>query len=206
MHISPSVTTLAPQYLELELRFRLYMLYLLHSMRPSATLFVALKGRREDAVQDAVRDAGREERLTVAEAAERLGITKEAVRKRIHRGTLHSDKDDGTVRVYIPPSRTPSGTASMARDELVDELRDRVRSLEGRLDEEREARRRADTIIAQLTQANATLAARVPELEASQEPPGGPQSAAEEETGRGTAPPDQHGAEPRPWWRRVFGG
>jgi excisionase family DNA binding protein len=64
-------------------------------------------------VQDAVRDAGKDERLTVAEAAERLGITKEAVRKRIHCGTIRSDKDqDGTVRVYISPSDTASDTAS----------------------------------------------------------------------------------------------
>ena len=64
-------------------------------------------------MQDALQDAGKDERLTVAEAAERLGITKEAVRKRIHRGTLRSDKDqDGTVRVYISPSDTASDTAS----------------------------------------------------------------------------------------------
>jgi hypothetical protein len=43
--------------------------------------------------------------------------------------------------------------------------------LRGQLAEEREARRRADTIIAQLTQANAALASRVPELEAPQELP-----------------------------------
>ena len=54
-------------------------------------------------------------------------------------------------------------------------MRSRIRSLEDQLAEERDARRRkADTIIAQLTQANAALAARVPELEASSEPPGGP--------------------------------
>ena len=64
-------------------------------------------------MQDALQDAGKDERLTVAEAAERLGITKEAVRKRIHRGTIRSDKDqDGTVRVYISPSDTASDTAS----------------------------------------------------------------------------------------------
>ena len=46
------------------------------------------------------------------------------------------------------------------RNELVGELRDRVRSLERRLDEERESRRRADNIIAQLTQATAALTER----------------------------------------------
>jgi phage shock protein A len=43
-----------------------------------------------------------------------------------------------------------------------------VRSLERRLDEEGESRRRADTIIAQLTQANTALNERLRELEASQ--------------------------------------
>src|ERR671921_104710 len=52
---------------------------------------------------------------------------------------------------------------------LVEVLREQAEYLRGQLAEEREARRRADTIIAQLTQANATLAARVPELEAPQE-------------------------------------
>jgi excisionase family DNA binding protein len=53
------------------------------------------------------------DRLTVAEAADRLGITKETVRKRVHRGTLHADKDAvGTVRVHVTPFGTASATAS----------------------------------------------------------------------------------------------
>jgi len=69
------------------------------------------------------------------------------------------------------------------RDRLVEELRDRINSLERRIDEERESRRRADTIIAQLTQANVALNERLRELEAPSESPEGPQSAAE---GRGS--------------------
>jgi cell division septum initiation protein DivIVA len=59
------------------------------------------------------------------------------------------------------------------RDELIDELRDRIRSLERRLDEGEDYRRRTDTIIAQLTQANAALNDRLRELEvsAAQAPP-----------------------------------
>jgi excisionase family DNA binding protein len=64
------------------------------------------------------------ELLTVAEAAERLGITKEAIRKRIHRGTLRSDKDaDGTVRVYLPLYGT---AASPDRELLYGEMRGSV--------------------------------------------------------------------------------
>jgi hypothetical protein len=54
--------------------------------------------------------------MTVAAAAEALGVSKEVVRKRITRGTLRSEKDpDGTVHVYVPPSGTPSGTPPVRR-------------------------------------------------------------------------------------------
>ena len=89
------------------------MSHLLHPASPSAMLFVPARGQREGAVLDAAGDTWMDDRLTVAEAADRLGITKEAVRKRIHRGTLHADKDaDGTVRVHVPDGETASGTAS----------------------------------------------------------------------------------------------
>jgi predicted ArsR family transcriptional regulator len=42
------------------------------------------------------------QRLTVAEASEVLGITVEAVRGRIKRGTLEHERDSGTVYVLLP--------------------------------------------------------------------------------------------------------
>ncbi len=158
-------------------------------------------------------DESRTMRVTVEDAARLLGIEKGSVKKRIQRGKLRAERDArGATWVYVDRSETVSDTSSgqsaTARDELVEELRDRVRSLERRMDEEREARRRADTIIAQLTQANAALAARVPELEAPSEPPGGPETATEEperaEPRAGARSP--HERISRPWWRRVFGG
>jgi hypothetical protein len=59
------------------------------------------------------------------------------------------------------------------------EMRNRISSLENQLFEDRESRRRADTIIAQLTQANAALAARVPELEAAESYEDGSEGAAQ---------------------------
>ena len=152
-------------------------------------------------------------RVSVEEAATLLGIEKGSVKKRIQRGKLRSEKDaSGQVWVYLERSETvrdqSQRLSETERDELVGELRDRVRSLERRLDEERESRRRADTIIAQLTQANAALAARVPELEAPQERPGPPETAAED-TESAEPHPDAPGAPEgtqRPWWRRMFGG
>jgi hypothetical protein len=101
--------------------------------------------------RDAMQDAGRDERLTVAAAAEQLGISKEAVRKRISRGTLRADKDaDSTVRVYVPKSDTSSGTEVEILRELVEELR-RER------DDWKEQARIADRLLA-------TALERIPEL------------------------------------------
>ncbi len=51
------------------------------------------------------------DRLTVAEAADRLGVSQDAVRKRIVRGTIRHDRDEeGRVYVYAPSSDTSSKT------------------------------------------------------------------------------------------------
>jgi hypothetical protein len=113
--------------------------------------------------------------------------------------------------------------ARVDREALIEAKDHAIQILEDQLREEREARRRADTIIAQLTQANAALAQRVPELTAAPEPAGASKSAATEperaeprsSTGgaqegyglpRDTAEFPVGGSLIRPWWRRVFGG
>ena len=112
------------------------------------------------------------------QAAEDLGVTVDAIRKRIQRGTIPHERDDGWAWVLLEaPSSVPDeglGDYRTVSDELVDELRDQVHYPHEMLGEERDAHRRADTIIAQLTQANAFLAARVPELGSSPEEPGSP--------------------------------
>jgi excisionase family DNA binding protein len=170
--------------------------------------------------EGAIRDDGRDERMTVAEAAEALGTSKEAVRKRIARGTLRSEKDpDGTVYVYVPyasgtPSGTASGTEGEDRDHLYQEMRDRISYLERQVEEEREARRRADTLLARLMD-------RLPELEPPPEPRGSPRGSPETATEeQGIEPRSSTGGpqeaterpfteedpQPRSWWRRMFGG
>jgi hypothetical protein len=154
-------------------------------------------------------------RVSVEEAATLLGIEKGSVKKPIQRGKLRSEKDaSGTIWVYLDKSETvqdqSQGQSATDRDELVSELRDRVRSLERRLDEERESRRRADTIIVQLSRANEEQALTIRELEAPASPEAreSPQTV-EDESERAESRPDaggvQEGAQ-RPWWRRVFGG
>jgi len=147
-----------------------------------------------------------QDRVTIQEAARRLGVKEDAIRKRIQRGTLrHKKTPEGRVYVWVDSDQ--DATRDTAQDayqdtprELVDELKDRVNYLERVLEEEREARteerRRHDTLMAQLMQ-------RIPEIEAPerpQEPPEspGPETPTPEPGGRET------GAE-RHWWRRMFG-
>jgi hypothetical protein len=122
--------------------------------------------------------------LDVNSAAEELGVSTDAVRKRISRGTLRSDRQDGTVRVWLDDGGTEAGReAQVDGGALVEVLKEQAAYLRGQLAEEREARRRADTIIAQLTQANAALAARVPELEGPREEPEATETVEEEPEG-----------------------
>jgi hypothetical protein len=176
-------------------------------------------------------------RLTVAEAAKVLGITEAGVRKRVQRSQIPHERDDGgRVWVWVSPGETRDAESRdepiQSRDELVDELHDRIRYLENQLTEERDARRRADTIIAQLSQANAEQARTIRAIEApasmteppSQEPTEEPVTAteqpgrvepqrsveaADEAERAGRAPSESAmggGRLHRSWWRRIFGG
>ena len=133
--------------------------------------------------------------MDLKEAAETLGVTSEAVRKRVRRGTIASEKhEDGRVLVWVDvgsDSGYDGGSdggyderVGRGYDELLEEVRDRVRSLEKQLDEEKEANRENRRIIAGLVQ-------RVPELEpakdASTEPREGNVTPSEGAS-KGTAP------------------
>jgi len=105
--------------------------------------------------------------VDAGEAAQELGISTDAVRKRIARSSLEASREDGRVLVWLDEGGTEAGReGQIDGGALVEDLREQVLYLRSIPSEEREARRRADTIIAQLTQANAALAQRVPELEA----------------------------------------
>ncbi len=177
--------------------------------------------------------------MTVGEAARTLGIKEESVRKRVRRGKLRFEKDeDGRLYVYVDGTRTARGerlggpedlNADRSEDESRNVARELIESrdetiliLQDQLQEEREARRRADTIIAQLTQADLIHAQRMPALEVSQVYEEAIQGAAESAAGvyrqsgtgdpleavrpRDTAEFPVRGSLTRPWWRRAFGG
>jgi excisionase family DNA binding protein len=144
-------------------------------------------------------------RLTVTEAAEVLGISGDAVRSRIKRGTLTTVREGGRVFVVLGATDRPTAQAqpthAPGEDRLYQEMQERIRYLESQVEEEREARRRADTLLARLMD-------RLPELEAPPEPSGSPETAEEEIQRAESRQATVESQEPvqRPWWRRVFGG
>src|SRR5215203_2770635 len=117
-------------------------------------------------------------RVDVQEAAGLLGTSVDAVRKRIRRGTLRSEREDGRVYVWVddgqdshaPPYRevahgVQDGVRSVvveAKDAHIAALEERIGSLEKQLDVRAEELRRKDHIVAALT-------ARVPELGPAQD-------------------------------------
>jgi hypothetical protein len=146
--------------------------------------------------------------VDVGEAAQELGISTDAVRKRIARGSLRSDRENGSVRVWLDDGGTEAGREAQVDSEvLVESLRDQVGYLRSQLDIRTEELREHRRIIAALTQ-------RIPEIEAPTEPTGTaeghsePAQASAEEQVVPTHP-TPHSDEPRssekPWWRRVFG-
>jgi hypothetical protein len=142
-------------------------------------------------------------RVTIREAAAKLGVTEAAIRKRIQRGSLGKELGkDGRVYVYLDLSRDMSHPESQIHrdpvvEELVEELRDRVAFLERSLERRSVEAERYQQIVAGLTQTNNQLASRLRELEAPQEPPGASETDAET-VARDDAPDYQTGAqEPR---------
>ena len=141
-------------------------------------------------------------RASVAEAARRLGVSQDAVYKRIKRGTMPYEKaEDDKTYVYIDPSvdgnetsndvTTDASTDPSINTVLLAELRNRVRFLEEEL-------QRKDAILMSLVQ-------RVPpQLEPAQQPPGAPETAADE-PGRVEPRARATEAAERPWWKRLFG-
>ena len=105
-----------------------------------------------------------QQRLTVKDAADALGISSDAVRTRIQRGTLRSIHERGRVWVVLDPDETRSNTdRSIDQIELVHELRARVAFLEGQLKIRTEENRRKDHLLAAALE-------RIPALEPPQRP------------------------------------
>jgi len=146
----------------------------------------------------------------VAEAAEILGISAEAVRGRIRRGTLPVEREGGTVYVLLDEPKPGSTTTDQSRttaDQPTDRTDLLIAALREQLAQANERDRENRRIIAALTQ-------RIPAIEAPAEaspgepPPGAPTEATEQpgrmEPRRAVEEPQEVG-ERVSWWRRIFG-
>jgi hypothetical protein len=166
-------------------------------------------------------DHSADRRVTVQEAAVLLGLSEDAVRSRLKRGTLGKEKaPDGTVYVVLgmgdstdrptnsqptnaqPSTGQPTDQSAQAMMQAhLDSLQDQITHLRRQLEEANEANRENRRIIAGLVQ-------RVPELEPVQdaysEPRESSESASEVAEGHRKKPPEAEN--PVSWWRRWFFG
>ncbi len=142
------------------------------------------------------------DRMSVPEAAELLGVTQSAVRKRVQRGTIPWDKDnEGRIYVYVDSSeagpetvrnKSQDAAAGQSRNELLEAYRDQVEFLRRELE-------RKDALLMSLMQ-------RVPELEPAPEPRDAPETASPR-SDRGAASEDtQEPVQRRSWLYRFFFG
>ncbi len=149
------------------------------------------------------------QRVSVAEAVELLGISEGAIRKRIARGTLRTERDQaGRVWVLLPDREAagrdagqPGGQGVQDTDALLNSYKERVEDLKEQLAAEREANRENRRIIAGLTQ-------RIPELmpapdERGQEDAPRPDREPGGQDASGTRAGRQEATQ-SPWWRRWF--
>ena len=146
-------------------------------------------------------------RESVYKAAEVMGVTVDAVRKRISRDTIPHERDedgrvwvvldtdqDATSKVHDTDQPQSDATALIsAKDETIAALREQLEQANER---DRENRR----IIAALT-------SRIPAIEAPQEARESPQTVEEgpERAEPHSATVESQESVQRPWWRRVFG-
>jgi hypothetical protein len=147
------------------------------------------------------------ERVSVSQAADHLGTTVDAIRKRVQRGTIPYEKDgDGRVWILLDTGRprqdrdqdtTGRRHDSGASHVLVEVGRDGRRLVVRLLEAEREAHKEARRIIAGLVQ-------RIPELESPTVPSESPESATAGDEGGGGTPGPERPTERRSWWRRMF--
>ena len=160
-------------------------------------------------------DAGEQTgaRATVYEAASVLGLSVDAIRKRIQRGTIpHERHEDGRVYVLLDKGSTMQDQADTPSSAVQDdERRERpgqygtqelVESLQDQITFLRRELERKDAILLRMTE-------RIPELEASpapSEPREDQETASDRETGGdNTTEGSQEPAKRRSWWRRFFG-
>jgi excisionase family DNA binding protein len=141
-------------------------------------------------------------RLTVREAAEVLGTSVDAVRMRVRRGSLQSEKDpDGRVYVWVDEDSSETKPGLDSEPSMLTSAKDEtIYILTQQLEAERQAHAEARRLLAAALE-------RIPAIEAPPEARESPETV-EEEPERAEPRPATGGAQEgarRPWWRRVLG-
>jgi hypothetical protein len=128
------------------------------------------------------------QRLDVTAAALALGISSDAVRKRVKRGTLPSEKDaDGSLYVWVDADPPDDHTPTQAH---LDSLHDQIAFLRAELE-------RKDHLLAAALE-RIPPALEEPPREARETP-----ETASDEAHKEAAPPTEE--EHQSWWKRMFG-
>jgi excisionase family DNA binding protein len=136
------------------------------------------------------------QRVTTKEAAEALGISVEAVRKRIERGQLGHERVDGRVYVYLDDDQTESGPdVEIESTALISEMNARIELLERQLEQANERDRENRRL----------LAAALERIQPQLEPPSEATESADEDEPHSATVGAQESVQ-RPWWRRIIGG
>lgn len=138
-------------------------------------------------------------RLTVGQAAQALGLTVDAVRSRVKRGTVEHERQGGRVYVLLSADQGKPG-----QDQQSDQVsaQDRTAELIATLQEQLQAERQAHAEARRLLMA---ALERIPAIEAPVDAPQGDEPG-EEQQGRGDVAPDDTARSRTPWWRRLMGG
>ena len=162
------------------------------------------------------------ERVSVAQAADHLGTTVDAIRKRVQRGTIPHEKD-AAGRVWIlldtgRPRQDATGHRPDARDVLVETLREQIGYLQGviatrdqELAQRAEEIRRRDAALEREQKLAAFYSERLQALEAparaapeaSEETPQSPESPRPSATPPAESGGHESGAEGRPRWLLI---
>jgi len=170
---------------------------------------------------DAGIDSGMDNPLPVADAARVMGISRDALYKRIRRDSVGWERgEDGRIYVHVDTATdaatdthidaamdasTDQSALIASLEEQVSYLREVVRSrddeIRRREEEYREEARRKDHLLAAALE-------RIPAIESPDtpsEPREAPVTPSEEQHGTHASPESQEPSQRRSWWRAFFG-
>jgi hypothetical protein len=148
------------------------------------------------------------DRLSVPEAAQRLGVTQDAVRKRIHRDAISWEQDDdGRYYVHLYDTQDTTRNSSRAtrqdtsRDTLFEVMQDQIDTLKQEVTDWKEEARRKDHLLAAALE-------RIPAIEPPLDTPSEPREApvSDSEDAPNNAREEESGEPRRSWWGRFFLG